>query len=36
MFPMFPFDLLGSIRKPRVFRCYQGVKREYWEENDET
>ena len=29
-FQMFPFDPPESIRKPLVFSCFQGVKREHW------
>ena len=31
-FPMFLFDLLENIRKPKVFRCFQGVKKKHCEE----
>ena len=27
-FPMFPFDPLENIRKPLVFRCFQGDQKE--------
>ena len=30
-FPRFFFDPLKNIRKPKVFWCFQGVKRDHWE-----
>ena len=30
---MFPFEPLGSIRKPKVFKCFQGDQKETMEIN---